>query len=293
MSASTVYLSHSRKSVMQACGRKYYLQYVERLASKVQSSNLGFGSSVHSGIASYLTAKHFGVDTDPGSVFESEWSDYTSNNVIQYASTWTPEDLAATGRVMLQKFMEDWTKRGWTPVVDVDGNPIIERELRINLPGNIVFTVIIDAVVRTPDGKVYVLDFKTPAQPSMPGFAALSDQLIGYQEAVKAHAAQLGISTVDGLVFYELIKRKVPKSSRGEGPTIHVEEPALPRSQTDVADWILECQFVANDIRSRRFSKRPMDAYNTPCALCDYSKKCLGIPDDNLEVRPKRVFAAA
>lgn len=284
-------LSHSKKEVMQTCGRLYKLKYVDRLERKVKTANLGFGDAVHQGTSAVLTAQAFGLETDPVPVFNGVWKDFVSQPV-EYSSIWSEEKFAQTGQILLTKFVEDWRARGWTPLVDPDGNPVIEREFKVLLPDNITYIAIIDAVVRTADGKILVLDFKTPGNASMEDFACLSDQLLGYQVVVEAHKEALGIERVDGLVFYELIKRPPSKSGRGEGPTIHVEDPVPPRSALDIAEWIQELQFVADDIRRKRFSKRPMAAWNTPCALCDMKSLCTRNSMDELQVRPDRRYSS-
>jgi len=272
---------------MQTCGRLYKLKYVDRLERKVKTANLGFGDAVHQAASALLTAQSFSLDLDPVPVFERAWTEFVSQPV-EYSSIWSEEKFAESGRILIKKFVEDWRTRGWTPVVDRDGNPVIEREFKVRLPGEITYIAIIDAVVRTADGKVLVLDFKTPGNASMEGFASLADQLLGYQVVVDAHKDLLGVEGVDGLVFYELIKRPPPKTGRGEGPVIHVEEPVPARSELDITEWVMELQFVADDIRRRRFSKRPMAAWNSPCSLCDFQKKCLGKSTDDLQVRSDR-----
>lgn len=287
---SPITLSHSKKSVMQTCGRLYKLKYVDRLERAVKTANLGFGDAIHQGASAVLTAQSFGLDADPIPVFDGAWGEFVAQPV-EYSSIWSEEKFAQTGRILLAKFLEDWRARGWTPVVDPDGNPIIEREFKVLLPGNITYIAIIDAVVKTPDGKILILDFKTPGSAAMEGFASLADQLLGYQVVIEAHKQLLGIERVDGLLFYELVKRPPSKSGRGEGPTIHVEEPVPPRSAIDIAEWVQELQCVADDIRRKRFSKRPMDSWNTPCGLCDFSKLCISQSMEGLHVRKNRYSA--
>lgn len=288
-----VELSHSRKVLMQKCGRAYRYKYVDRLGTKLQKATLGYGGSIHKGAASTLTAQSLGgLITDPTPVFESAWTEFVSKNAVEYSKDWDDEQMRKTGRLILERFTEDWKQRGWEVVCDVEGIPVVERELRIRLPGNIIYIAILDALVRTPEGRILVLDFKTPAQVSKPEFYELSDQLLGYQVVCDAHAETLGITQVDGAVFYELTKVKVPKDSRrGEGPKIHVTEIIERRSQDDIDDWIQENQFVANDIRNKRYTRRPLDAYCTPCALCDWSMVCRSLPDPNVYKRKPRRFS--
>lgn len=270
---SGITMSHSRKQSMITCGQKYKLSYIDRLETDARSANLGFGGAIHSAIAAYLTAQAFGATIDPKEVFDREWGEFTSGNV-SYSSVWDEDKLTATGHRSLEVFMDDWATRGWTPVMDTNGLPVIERQLEVKLHNGVKYLVIIDAVVRDQQGKVIVLDFKTPAAASPLGFSGLSDQLMGAQVATEAHKDVLGIDKVDGLVFYEILKKAMPKTSRGEGPKVHVETPSLPRSQDDINDWINELGFIVSDIQQKRFAKRPMDSFCTPCTLCDYQLYC-------------------
>ena len=285
-----IQLSHSKKSVMQACGRAFRYKYVDRLGTRLTSANLGYGAAIHQGTSLTLTAQSLsGQLSDPTPAFNVAWDEFITTNAVGYSSNWDADELRKTAEVVLAKFREDWAARGWEPVFDIDGVPVIEREFKVQLPGNVIYTAIIDALVRTRDGLILVLDFKTPLNVSKPEFYEISDQLLGYQIVCDAHATQLGITKVDGSVFYELTKVRVPKDkkSRGEGPKIHVTDIVPRRSDTDVNDWILETQFVAQDIRNKRFQRRTMDSYNSPCTLCDWTNTCRGIPDPNIYVRNK------
>lgn len=281
---SKIKLSHSRKQCMLTCGKKYQYQYIQRLESETKSANLGYGSAIHTAISAYLTAKAFGADIDPVPIFEREWGEFAQGDV-SYSSIWDEQKLLETGRKSLQVFMEDWATRGWTVVLDPNGLPVLERTLEAVLPNGITYTVVLDAMVRDSNDKVIIVDFKTPAQQSMDAFAGLSDQLIGYQVTVEANKAELGIKQVDGLAFYELLKRAVPKTTRGEGPKIHVNEPRMSRTQEDVDDFIRELGFVMQDIQNKRFAKRPMDGFNTPCSMCDFVKLCLRENDPTIRVK--------
>lgn len=284
---SGITMSHSRKQCMTTCGQKYKLAYIDRLETDARSANLGFGGAIHTAIAAYLTAQAFGAIIDPKEVFDREWGEFTTGDV-SYSSVWDEEKLTATGHRSLEVFLEDWALRGWTPVMDINGLPVIERQLEVRLHNGVKYLVIIDAIVRDQQGKVIVLDFKTPAAASPVGFSGLSDQLMGAQVAAEAHKDVLGIEQVDGLVFYELLKKSIPKTARGEGPKAHVETPTLPRSQDDINDWISELGFLVSDIQQKRFAKRPMDSFNTPCQLCDFLKKCTFGSDPALRKKPDR-----
>ena len=272
--ARPIRLSHSRKQTMLTCGRKYRYVYVDRLESDATSYSLPFGGAAHTALAQYVTAQAFGAYVDPVENFVRAWTEETKRP-ISYSSIWSEEGCRKTGVKLMEQFRDKWTELGWKAVLDKDGIPIVERELHVLLPGGVVYIAIIDAIVETPDGRILVMDFKTPGDASMPTFAAICDQLLGYQVAVNANREALGLSRdVDGLVFFELVKRPIPKTKTGTGPHIVVSEPAPPRSRQDIDEWIRECQFVARDIRDQRFARRPMDSYNTPCDLCDFQVLC-------------------
>lgn len=272
--AKPLRLSHSRKQTMLTCGRKYRYVYVDRLEADAASYSLPFGGASHTALAQYVTAHALGAYIDPAEAFVRAWNEQTKRP-IAYSSIWSEEGCRKTGVSLMEQFRDKWTELGWKAVLDKDGLPIVERELHVLLPGGVVWIAIIDAVVETPDGRILVLDFKTPGDASMPTFASISDQLLGYQVAVNANRETLGLTRdIDGLVFFELIKRPIPKTKSGTGPHIVVSEPAPPRSRQDVEEWIRECQFVARDIRDQRFARRPMDSYNTPCELCDFMSHC-------------------
>lgn len=282
-------LSHSRKQTMVTCGRKYRLQYVDRLEPIVTAGSLVFGSAMHAALAQYLTATAFGLTVDPVAAFDAIWTEANRNQAIEFSTGWSPEDMQATGRRLLERFLEDWPTRGWTVAVDRDGVPLVERELTVRLPNQDTYIAIVDVVVQDQAGKTILLDFKTPASASTEAFVALSDQLLGYQAVVDAHADALGIGPVQQLGFYELLKKKIPKTARGEGPTVDVR-PTGRRSAEDITEFMDELGRVARDIREGRFAKRPMDAFNSPCALCPYTAVCTANDRTGMVVRegPRR-----
>lgn len=268
-------LSHSRAGVMQTCGLQYKFKYVDRLEPVVQSSNLAFGKAIHAATAGFLTGQALGVSLDPVEIFEAEWNEAT-REPITYSSIWSEEEMRASGKRMVELFAEDWQRRGWVPALDRNGLPLIERSLKVLLPGNIEYQAVIDIVAKTPDGQTIITDVKTPSQIEPEGFLELSGQLTSYQAVVEANLEQLGLERVDGLVFYNLVKKPMPKTSRGSGPQVYVPEPAELRGPGLISDWVQEMQAVANDIRAKRFYRRPRDAYSTPCDLCDFKALCLG-----------------
>ena len=263
-----IYLSHSSREMYTTCGRKYRFAHVDRLRSDHESANLGFGKAVHRACEVFLHHQAVGEHiADPIAEFERCWSESCQQQVVEFSSLWDFDKMLATGRVLVQRFMDDWVAQGLTVILDRDGKPVLERKLRVQLPDNVIYTGILDVLAMTKDYRVGVIDIKTPGVKGFDGFSLMSEQLLGQQVLVDAHAEQLGIDRVDVRAFYNLLKVPIPKG-KGEGPRVQPLHPVARASDQDIADWIDETVAIANDIRAGRFPKRPGDAFNSPCAMC-------------------------
>lgn len=275
-----LFLSHSRSESYLSCPFNYYLEYEEGWVANEEACALGFGSAIHTACAAFLISTVTKVPCDPVAIFEAEWNKFCKSKVVDYGKQWTKEKLDETGVALVKAFVAWWPTSGFTVLCCSKGRPIIERKLRIRLPGNIQYTAIIDLMARDSKGRVLVLDIKTPAQLSMEGFARLSDQLLGYQIVADAFKNDLGIEQVDGMGFIELHKVTVKEPPKKAGskpklqPNVAPVEIADRRPDSDVQDWILERRRIAQDIRTRRFPRRPGSSFNTPCAMCKRHLLC-------------------
>ena len=250
------------------CPRAYYHQYVERLRPQVQSSNLHFGQAIHSAIHAWLT----GVSDDPADYFARCWQETTEAVSLDYNSQWTPESLLETGKALAGQFPVVWQEAGIFPILDEEGQPVLERRFEVRLTPEFVLSGQPDLIGMTLEGEVVVLDFKTASNPAPEGFARMSDQLLAYQVIVEAHAVPLGISRVDRLGFLELIKRKVPNGKKnGKGP--EVLPPVLAPRQ-DAREFVRKALWVAANIEAGNFFPNPRMAWNSPCGLCDFKRLC-------------------
>lgn len=289
-----VYLSHSARETYTTCPRQYWYKYIQRLSTKQVSCNLGFGNAVHAACAAYLFALISGKPVDPIGVFTWAWKKFQRKNDVDYGAKWTPEQLQKTGEALVQAFVDWWPTSGYTIILDVHGKPVVERRLRMRLPGNVIFTTVNDILALSPEGKVVILDIKTPAQLAIEGFALLNEQLLGYQVSGDAFAEELGIERVDQMGFLELHKVTVkdpPKKAGAKQPLQpRVIEPELAdrRSDEDVADWMRETMAIANDIRNGRFPRRPGDSFSSACKMCSFYQACSRSDMTGLYVREKR-----
>lgn len=271
-----VLLSDSSGYLMTTCGEAYRLRYEEHLEPVRKSATLILGGLIDEAASAFIRAQATGEQVDPVAMFSAAWDAKIATVETQMASGKDAETTRLMGIQILERFVEDWTARGWMPMLDLDGEPIVQRWLRVELPGNVIYRGIIDVVVLTPDSKVLVVDLKTTSI-HFEEFSLVADQLTGYQVMIEAHADLLGIERIDGLVFYDMVKRApvTEKSRKGAtGPTIEVDEPAPPRTPAQVDGWIREQGFIADDIRRRRFSRRPGKPFSSACRMCDYQRKC-------------------
>jgi len=284
-----VYLSHSSGTLYEVCPRKHYNRYKLRLQSRETSVNLGFGNAIDEGASAFIVGHALGRDVDPVPIFEAAYEKFCESNIVAYSTKFeSKEDIMAVGRLLLQKFVQKWLDTGYVAMLDPQGVPLVQVELKVNLPGSVIFTAILDVIVMTPDGRVVVVDIKTPSQASSHQFHTLSNQLTGYQLSVDVHKERLGIDHIDGVAFMELVKRPIPKQkNRGVGPEVlsPVEHPVRPLEE--VEEFVQTRVWIAEDIRRGRFPKRPLDAYNTPCGdMCEFTRFCTTKSKEGLVVRP-------
>lgn len=284
-----VYLSHSSSTLMEKCPAAYAYRYRDRLQSQAESVNLGFGKAFDEAVSAFLVGDVYGHDVDVVSAFTDTYTAWASQCVVEMSTRWKGQDaIIETGQLLIARFVEWWKESGFSVMLDPEGKPIIQRELRVRLPRNVVYTAILDLMVMTPEGQVGIVDVKTPSADCPEGFAIASGQLTGQQLVVEAHAEELGIERVEKLGFLNAIKRPVPTSKRGEGPTIAPVQLVDARTPVQIEEYIQSRLWVADDIRRKRFAKRSLDAYNSPCTLCEFKNFCLSGVRDGLIVRPPR-----
>lgn len=283
----TLFLSFSSDSTYQACGRQYKLTRIDRLSEIQESMATMFGKVAHTTIYLYLRADIDGADFSAPDFFETEFKKRATESNLRLPANWSIEDFIASGRMMMERFHEFWSRGEYEVVIDLDGEPILEREFKIMLPNDIVYTAIIDAVLRRKrDGWIIVTDWKTPAQASFEEFALLSEQLTGYEVVIEAFLEALGLDRIDGTMFVELIKRKVPVKRGAMGPTVNEPVVVRLRSDEEKEEWLEARLDNARNIRAGKFPRKPLSAFSSPCSMCGVRPKCLHDSMDGLMVRP-------
>ena len=255
------------------CMYAMMLQYILNIKPTSTSANLIFGTIVHEAITKYLAATFAGMPFDAEKHFLFKWQEAIETLVIAYNATVGPNDLMSIGQKLCGDFPAYWDRSGFMPLIDEKG-PVLERKFEVEILPGIVLTGTPDIIAMNVDGEVFVLDFKTPASASPEEFYLIADQLTCYQILAEGNRETLGIEQIDGLGYVELIKKKIPKTSKGSGPIIVPPATGPRRTDKAVANFITKVGWMVEDIQRERFVKKPRMAYNNPCGLCDYQGLC-------------------
>ena len=267
------------------CPRAFYYQYVEGIRSVGVSSNLVFGTAVHTAVTGYLD----GSVSDPATKFREEWAAGIEKAEVHYTSRFGPDDLEATGASLCDQFPEAWQDTGLVPLVDAQG-PVIERRFKAEVAPAVYLSGQLDIAAMNCDGDVHLVDVKTPA--SVPDVMWQSDQLTGYQSLIEDHKQELGIESVTKVGFMNLLKRKVSTGkSRSKGPEIQPIEFIPARKAEDVLEYKQKIRWMDEDIAKGRFPRRGRMAHNTPCGMCDYAGLCLRGDWEGLEQPQQKAVA--
>jgi len=270
----TIYLSHSSRTLYEVCPRKYRHRYVDRLMEEATSVNLVYGTAVDEATGAFMAAHALGRIIDPVPIFERTFDEEAATKAVRYSTKFDSRDTCVTsGKRLVELFVQKWLDLGYTAILDPEGKPLVQVEIRYRIEGAVEVTGFIDVIARDRSGRVLLLDVKTPSAASGETFTAKSMQLTNYQVGVEADPDRFGIDRIDGLGFFELIKR--PVTPRGAGPEVLDPVIQAPRTREALDEYVEEMRFIADDIRKKRFPCRPLDAYNSPCGeMCEFSRLC-------------------
>lgn len=270
-----LYVSPSKLDLYATCGRKYKAVYVDRWSEECRSHALAFGSAYDDTCTGFLLADHAGAMYNVVEAFDERWDAELAAHAIAFSSQWDADSLRETGRILVQRFTEAWRENGFQLALDRAGQPIIQRDLEVELPNRVVLRTKLDFLIVTREGRIALPDNKTSATVYDENWIHLSEQLTDYQIAVDAHVADMGHDQVDEVGFIVGVKAKVPKTSRGKGPYVQVPRFVPRRSSQQIAERLQKIQWLAQDIRAGRFPKCPASMYNTPCGMCFLAEHCV------------------
>lgn len=295
MKSSKITIRTSLALAFDNCAFATYLKYILQVKLDVISANLPFGTSVHEACTGYILAEAQGdTSYDPVQVFLHHWEKALDTTPMEFSSLWGAEDLRQTGLLLVDQFPDKWRDTGLVPLVDEQG-PMVERRLHMEIEDGLVLTGQPDVIAMDSEGDVIPLDVKTSASQYDEVFLLTSEQLTDYQMLTEANGKQLGLDEggVAKVGFFEGIKRKVPKTSRGKGPEFLAPFLAPKRSPEQLAERRQKLIWMADDMRRGRYPKRPRMAYNTPCDMCEFRLYCTTGDKTNLIFpdEPQQVIA--
>lgn len=276
MQSKKHYIRPSHALCFDECAYAYYLKYVLRVKPSVVSANLPFGTAVHVACTDYIMAEAKGdTSYNPVDRFNSIWEKSLETEALDFSSTWSKDDLSATGVSLVEQFPDVWGLTGLVPLIDEYG-PVVERKLSFQIAPNIILTGTPDLVAMNDEGVVIPLDLKTSAQEYNSTFLINSEQLTDYQILVEGNSASLGLDDdgVGKVGFFEGVKRKIPQRKDSKGPQFLPPKTIEKRSEERKLERIQKLIWMAEDIDRGRFVKRPRMAYNSPCDLCEFSGFC-------------------
>jgi hypothetical protein len=267
-----LYVSPSKMEDYETCGQKYKLKHKERITAVDDGINLVYGDVIDCSVEETLTEWMGGKTPDPVAIFNRRWNDVLAAGSLTYSTAkqaLSPTDLASIGAKVMAKFLPWWEAQGYEVLRANDGKLVMQRNIEIELPGNVIVRTKLDVVVRKGD-KVRLIDWKTAKQASQPGFETVSDQLTAYEVGILLLAPELGFDPEDleGAGFVEFTKHKKDPLVIAS-PFTHGR-----RSTAQLAAWVEKALWMAEDIRRGRFPKRPGMAFNSPCKMCDYVGLC-------------------
>jgi hypothetical protein len=252
-----LYLSPSKIADYETCGYAYARKHIDRWREEVDAHSLAFGGAIDEACDAHIRGLINGNVVDPVEVFDREW-DLALQRSMAFNKTHDENSLRSMGRVLMERFPAAWAATGYSVVVDPQGEPVMQRNLEIELPNRVVLRTKLDLLVNTPHGTIANIDLKTAASRYPEYLTPLSEQLTAYA---------------------------VPKTKRGEGPTVEAPILAPRRPDAVIAEFLQKVQWIAEDIRRGRFPRRPRMGFNSPCGLCYLRDHC-GSADDSGIVKP-------
>lgn len=237
---STPHLSHSRISRYLHCPEQYRLYYIENLRPRYPSASLVFGKAVHQALAHLFNRKG-----DPVQSFVNEWDEIHQVD-LSYKEKESWEKFRISGQALIEKFCKEQLHR-------LGQIRKVEKPFELKVNGlDLPFVGVIDLFAEV-DRKKTVTDFKTSGSAYQDHEAALSDQLTAYQLA-EPEAEQAALCV--------LVRTKEPK----------IEWFFTERSPVQLIEYLQKADYVAHEIKSQQFYKRP----GKWCSYCDYLSVCSG-----------------
>lgn len=211
LTEATFRLSTSERNLYRRCRRKWLFaspNAMSRTAIKTGvNSALWFGTGFHFALEDWHGDRHY---QDPVKAF------------LAYARACGPnlpedvEDLIQLGQGMIPAFLQWEADRGEWETVVYENRPLVEVGWQIDLSGylnkpsgSIVYTGVIDRIVRDNYGQIWILDYKTTKNLDASKSLELDPQISAYLWAAST-LLEPHLGKVEGLIYVQA-RKEVPK----------------------------------------------------------------------------------
>lgn len=275
-------MSVSRMLKWLRCPRSYWYRYIAKASSIFTPANLIFGKCVDEAANEYFRALVKGQTHDMVGHFEHDWLEAMQISSVEFSSTHDEESMLKMGKRIAEIFPGKWSETNLFPLIDPAGNAAVQWDLEAPIGNGIILRTLPDvAVVDMDTGKTGVIDIKTGAAEHTPEHTLVDDQLTAQQLTVEANPDQTGIRHLDFVGYFDLIKRKVPTSNRGKGPSASlVKVNRRPKHMID--ELKAKMIWAASAISQGEYPRTPMQPFDSPCSMCEYRTHCIEGKDADL-----------
>ncbi len=197
----TLKLHHSGLAAFRRCRRKWDLFSRQGWRANQESNKLWFGSAFHAGMRAF----HLTNPPDSKAIMPAI-EEYFKARVKEWGET--PLELEEYRDLLKRMFL--YYVRHWLPkrepydtLFTSSGEPMCEVDFAVDLPGGFRFEGTFDRVARAPDGRVFVLEYKT-AKSFNTEKLSKDEQVTSYLWAASKVLADYG--DVAGVLYQQHVK---------------------------------------------------------------------------------------
>ena len=269
MKRDPMILSYSGIASYQRCRHSWKLQNVYGLRTPLGTRPMDVGSATHAGIEHFLK----GLGTAQAGV--DAWVAETLNKTLEDAGDAVAdhlEDVRLTAHQTTARVLREIEALGLQTFTKIEPLPV-EVELQVKVPGWDAFAGHIDWIATDPQGRVWVVDFKTRST-----FYAEDSEEVNLQNAIYQYL----VSNVYGIIVDGTITFQV-RSDRGREPKMNkngtmskaaivcdwetyraalVENGLDPADYTDMEDKLSTVEFT-RVLKATRTEKQLRTVWNT------------------------------
>ncbi|MBI9043515.1 MAG: PD-(D/E)XK nuclease family protein [Anaerolineaceae bacterium] len=245
------HLSYSSISTYLLCPKSWKYRYIDKIPS-LPSEALAFGGAFHETIEDFLRFRG-----DLEEIWEEKWQEKVSVSEIQFDQG-SVQSLFEDGLRLLSN-KEIFEGLSSIEVMKIDGNPLIETKVSLNIP-NVEVPIIGYIDIIEDDG--IPADFKTSHSSWTTQKAANEIQPLFYLYALEQSVFELSDYTFTHHIF---VKTKMPKYQK-------IRTTFDPRQ----FDWLARLiQNVWHSINQKSFFENP-NTWKCSSKYCDYWSICRG-----------------